>query len=289
MSRPAPATSHPSLARNGGTGVRLPELPRRPPSLAIKHENLEEKIYRCLRSLIVDRQMPPGERIRVDSLAAEMGVSRTPVLHALKRLAQEGVVQMVPRRGIYVRRFTKREMARLFEVREVLEGLAARLAADRIDRDEVDRLAGLFRRLAAAPPGAGLVRQYVERDRTLHSRITELAGNDPLARAMESVNMMFFVYQDGLVRPPAETVPEHQALFAALRRRDPNASEAAMRHHIRRSIERLEAEALAEERATTQAVEPAVAAGRGGKAGARQRGSDRQRQPQPQARRTRHA
>ncbi|HTU00776.1 MAG TPA: GntR family transcriptional regulator [Candidatus Sulfotelmatobacter sp.] len=279
-------------------GPRLPTTSRRRASLAIAHENLEEKIYRCLRGLIVERQIRPGERVRVDSLAAEMGVSRTPVLHALKRLAQEGVVQMIPRRGIYVRRFTKREMARLFEVREVLEGLAARLAAARIDRPEVSRLARLFRRLDAVPPSTGLVRQYVERDRSLHSRIIELAGNDHLARAMESVNMMFFVYQDGLVRPPAETVPEHRALFAALGRGDPGASEAAMRRHIRRSIERLEAEAKAEELRDTRAAGPAASgrleprrprAARDGRRESDEGSPDRQRQRNAHARRVDHA
>jgi len=208
------------------------------------------------------------------------------VLHALKRLAQEGVVQMLPRRGIYVRRFTKREMARLFEVREVLEGLAARLAAHRIDRREVDRLARLFRRLGPAGTAAGRVRQYVERDRSLHSRLIELAGNAHLARAMESVNMMFFVYQDGLVRSPSETVPEHQALFAALRRGDPDASEAAMRHHIRRSIRRLEAEAKTEEGEARAAGPPRPGQDFGPEGDGRSR--DRQRQRNAHARRVDH-
>ena len=91
-------------------------------SLAIQHENLEDKIYTRLQALIVERKILPGERIPPDQLAREMGVSRTPILNALKRLAQERVVEVFPRRGIYVRRFTKREMARLFAVREVLEG-----------------------------------------------------------------------------------------------------------------------------------------------------------------------
>jgi DNA-binding GntR family transcriptional regulator len=75
----------------------------------------------------------------------------------------------------------------------------------------------------------------------------EIAGNEQLANAMESVNMMFFAWQDGLVRPAAETIQEHFAILEALRKRDPDASEAAMRLHIRRSVERLEQEAEAEE------------------------------------------
>ncbi|OGC00735.1 MAG: hypothetical protein A3G35_19040 [candidate division NC10 bacterium RIFCSPLOWO2_12_FULL_66_18] len=212
----------------------------------MEHENLDDKIYARLKALIAERRMLPGERILQDRLAREMGVSRTPLVNALKRLAQERLVEWVSRRGIYVKRFTKREMARLFEVREMLEGLAARLAAPRIARDEVDRLAELFRGLDVTPTPAA-IRRYVERDRHFHWRLVEIAGNEQLAHAMDSVNMMFFAYQDGLVRPAAETIQEHWAILEALRRKDPDASEAAMRLHIRRSVEQLEKEAEAEE------------------------------------------
>jgi len=215
-------------------------------SLAVQHENLEDKIFARLRILIVTRQILPGERIPVDDLAREMGVSRTPILNALKRLAQERVVTFSPRRGIYVRRFTKREMASLFAVREVLEGLAARLAAARIASAEVERLAASFRGFEGDQSPAR-IRRYVQHDRAFHRRLVELAGNEQLTAAMNSVQMMFFAYQDGLVRLPAETVPEHQAILKGLRRGDPDASEAAMRLHLRRSMERLEREAAAEE------------------------------------------
>ncbi|MBI2116436.1 MAG: GntR family transcriptional regulator [candidate division NC10 bacterium] len=226
-------------------GRRMPRATD-PPSLRIEHENLDDKIYARLKALIAERRMLPGERILQDRLAREMGVSRTPLVNALKRLAQERLVEWVSRRGIYVKRFTKREMARLFEVREALEGLAARLAAPRIGRDEVDRLVEMFRGLDVAPTPAA-IRRYVERDRHFHWRLVELAGNEQLAHAMDSVNMMFFAYQDGLVRPAAETVQEHWTILEALRRKDPDASEAAMRLHIRRSVEQLEKEAEAEE------------------------------------------
>jgi len=220
--------------------------PTAAPPIRIEHENLDDKIYARLKTLIAQRRLLPGARILQDRLAREMGVSRTPLVNALKRLAQERLVEWVSRRGIYVKRFTKREMARLFEVREVLEGLSARLAAPRIDRHEVDRLVEMFRGLDITPTPAA-VRRYVERDRYFHWRLVEIAGNEQLANAMESVNMMFFAWQDGLVRPAAETIQEHFAILEALRKRDPDASEAAMRLHIRRSVERLEQEAEAEE------------------------------------------
>jgi len=227
-------------------GLRRPHR-RLPLSfLRIDHESLDDKIYARLRTMIVGRQMLPGQRILQDRLAREMGVSRTPLVNALKRLAQERLVEWVSRRGIYVKRFTKRQMAQLFEVREALEGLSARLAATRIELAEVDRIAEMFRGLDLSPSPAA-VRPYIERDRYFHWRIVEIAGNEQLAHAMESMNMIFFAWQDGLVRPPEETIEEHMAILDALKRRDPDASDAAMRRHVRRSVERLEKEAEAEE------------------------------------------
>lgn len=233
----------------------------RPTVVPIQRESLEEQVYARLRSSIIDRTIRPGQRIPVDRLAQQLGISRTPILNALKRLAQERVVDCLSRRGIYVRRFSKREMARLFEVREALEGMAARLAAPRIPPTEVRRLSALFRGFDGAPSPAA-VRRYIERDRHFHWRLVELAGNEQLMAALDSVNMMFFAYQDGVVRPSAETVPEHRAILEALSRHDPGASEAAMRLHIRRSTERLEAEAELED---ARAAEVHGEARRGGK------------------------
>ncbi len=215
-------------------------------SLAVHHQNLDDKIYDRLRELILERQLAPGERILVDHLAAEMGVSRTPILNALRRLSQEGAVQVFPRRGIYVRRYGKAEMARLFAVREVLDGLATRLAAPHISKAEIDGFIRSFRQYETAAATPAAIRRYVELDRAFHCRLMELADNDQLRAAMESINMRLFVWQDGVVRPPAETIPEHLAILDALRRRDPDGAEAAMRLHIRRSLEQLQREAESE-------------------------------------------
>lgn len=233
-----------------GTVVRNPRTlsyrPPRLPSFLVDHPSLEDKVYPYLKELIAERRILPGEKFAIDDFAHEMRVSRTPILNALRRLAQEGVVEFVPRRGVFVRRFTKHQMARLFEVREALECVAARRAATRIPRTEVERLGRLFLGMGG-PATPAKIRRYIERDRHFHKRLVEIADSPELARAMDSVNLMFFAYQDGLVRSPAETIPEHRAILAALRQRDPKASEAAMRMHIQRSVLRLEHEAATEE------------------------------------------
>jgi DNA-binding GntR family transcriptional regulator len=263
----------PSMAEVAPSGIRRARPARRtsfnssePPPLRpippIHRESLEEQTYVRLRAAIIERKIEPGQRIPVDRVAQELGVSRTPILNALKRLAQEGVVDCISRRGVFVRRFSKREMARLFEVREALEGMAARLAAPRIPVGEIRTLERLFRGLDRTPSAARL-RRYIERDRYFHWRLVELAGNAQLMAALDSVNMMFFAYQDGVVRPPVETVPEHRAILKALGRRDPEASEAAMRLHIRRSIEQLEREAARDARAGEEVAPKGASAGGG--------------------------
>ncbi len=215
------------------------------PAMLIEHENLDDKIYRRLKAMLAEGQLAPGERIWQEKLAHQMGVSRTPLVNALKRLAQERLLQWVSRRGIYVRRFSLREAAELFEVREGLEPVAARLAASRITIEEVDRLTAVFARFTVRPSTAD-IRRYLQSDRHFHWRLVELAGNPHLAAAMDSVNIMISAYQVGVPRSLAESLPEHRAILAALRRGDPEASEAAMRVHIRRSVEHLWKRARAE-------------------------------------------
>jgi len=217
-----------------------------PLSSVIERENLDDKIYAKLRSLVENRRLLPGHRIPVDRLAREMGVSRTPVVNALKRLAQERVVEWISHRGIYVRRLTKRELTQILEIREALEGLAARLAASRISLEEADQLTAMFKSLDLSPHPSSVLR-YTEKDRQFHVRLLQIAGSPPLLHVVNSVHLMIFTYQRGLFRPPAETIQEHLAILSGLRKRDPEASEAAMRLHIRRSLERLKQEAEAEE------------------------------------------
>jgi GntR family transcriptional repressor for pyruvate dehydrogenase complex len=112
------------------------------------------------------------------------------------------------------------------------------LAATRIAPAEVRSFKKMFDGFSAKPSLAD-VRRYLQCDRQFHWRLVELTENPHLAAAMESVNMMISAYQVGVPRSLAESLPEHRAILGALARRDPDASEVAMRVHIRRSVERL--------------------------------------------------
>ena len=113
-------------------------------------------------------------------------------------------------------------------------------------KEEVKQFTEMFRRLDLRPTPDALA-CYIDRDRYLHRRLVEISGNRHFAHAIDSVNLMIFTYQHGLARPPKETIQGHCAILDALRRQDPEGSEAAMQLHMRRSVERMDKEADVDE------------------------------------------
>jgi DNA-binding GntR family transcriptional regulator len=234
---------------------RLSRLPR--PSVTDEKSpavqaNLDDHIYERLKSMIIDGTLLPGERILPEQLATEMGVSRTPMLSALKRLAQERLIVWRSRRGVFVRRLSKRELAMIFEVREMLEGLAARRAATRIGRHQVEQLRGLFAGIDTADTPANR-RAYMHQDYLFHAGILDIAASPPLAHTIHSVNILVLAFGAGLIKSIQDGLTEHETILEALLRRDADAAEAAMRAHIHRSVVWLHHEADVLEPATSQA------------------------------------
>lgn len=209
----------------------------------IEHENLDDKVYGQVRDMIASGQFEPGARIVQEDLASELGVSRTPLVNALKRLAQDGLLEWVPRRGIYVRGLDPPRMVALYEVRERLEPLAARLAATAVSREEALEMRRDWQAMAGLPDTPEAHRLFIDRDRRFHRRLAELSGNPYLLAAMTPVNMLASAYLHGNPRPWDDTIPDHLSIIEALAAADPDASEEAMRRHIAQSLEELRAQA----------------------------------------------
>jgi DNA-binding GntR family transcriptional regulator len=213
--------------------------------LGATHRSLDNMIYERLKAMIVERKLMPGEKIYQDKLADELGVSRTPLVNALKMLEREKLISAVPRKGFYVRLFSKQEMVHIFELREVLEGLAARRAAAYITDSQIERLKRFFTGFSE-PEDFGDLRKYREEDRRFHNFLLHVGGEDILSSILETYNIITFAYQfleqEGLVRPPAETIPEHRAIIGAICNRDPLNAEELARLHLKKSIEKMKRE-----------------------------------------------
>jgi GntR family transcriptional regulator, vanillate catabolism transcriptional regulator len=231
--QPTPADGDQGLERDGSaTGPRLCLIEGRQPG---ERANLDDHIYEHLKAMIVDGSLLPGERVVPEQLARNMAVSRTPMLSALKRLSQERLIVWRSRRGVFVRRLSKRELAMIFEVREMLEGLAARRAATLIKPSQVEALHELFRDIDPTDTPENR-RAYLRQDYLFHSGILEIAASPPLSQTTNSVNILVLAFGAGLIKSIRDGLTEHQAILAALLRGDPDAAEAAMRAHVRRSV-----------------------------------------------------
>jgi GntR family transcriptional regulator of vanillate catabolism len=229
-------SADPSNAAHGPSSIAQ----RSPPAFdgggpPAERANLDDHIYARIKAMIVDGALLSGERIVPEQLARDMGVSRTPTLSALKRLSQERLITWRSRRGVFVRRLSKREFAMIFEVREVLEGLAARRAAALITPQQVEQLRALFAGIDPTDTPANR-RAYLSQDYLFHSGILEIAGSQPLTETTHSVNILVLAFGAGLIKSIQEGLSEHAVILEALLRRDPDAAEAAMRAHVRRSV-----------------------------------------------------
>ena len=211
-------------------------------NLGAEHENLDHKVYLILRKMIIDRKLLPGEKIPQEKLAQDLGISRTPLVSALKFLEQEKLIEVKPRRGFFVRLFTKQEMVNIFELREVLEGLAARRAASDITDTQIIRLKGFFKQFTKLTDITDY-KAYAIEDRLFHNFVTEIGSKEFLKSILETCNIISYSYQlvnsEGLVRPPNETIKEHQAMIEAITKRDSVGTEDLMRLHFKKSIAKL--------------------------------------------------
>jgi DNA-binding GntR family transcriptional regulator len=227
-------------------------------NLGAEYENLDQKAYLVIKNLIIDRKLLPGEKIPQEKLANELGISRTPLVSALKYLEKEKLVEAIPRRGFFVRLFSKQEMISIFELREVLEGLAARRAALAITDAQIKKLNTFFKGI---DPSRNItdVKGYAREDRRFHNFVTDVGAKEFLGSILQNYNIISFSYQvissEGLVRPPNETIREHLAVIDAIRDRNSEAAENLMRLHFKKSRESLMQELSQESRVPDDVIQ----------------------------------
>ena len=189
------------------------------------------EVYLRLLAEIEAGALAPGDRLIETELAARLGASRTPVREALRLLETDGLVAHVPRSGAIVRRLDYAEITELYEMRAVLEGTAARLAARAASDVELAELTAINDAMRAAETGAALFRA----NRQFHAVLLNAARNRYLVRSVEAVQKTLLILGPSTMEEagrPAAAIAEHGRLLDALRSRDGIAAEAAMRAHI---------------------------------------------------------
>ena len=195
-------------------------------------------IAALLRELIISGDLKPGEQLRQRDLAERFGVSVTPVREALRWLESEGLVNYDAHKGSTVVQAEAGATKEKYQIRAVLEGLAAFLAAPKISDEDILELESYNERLAEAGLGAGEVNDL---NRTLHFRIYEMAGS-PLLLALMRLLWQSFPHGPQVARPREESVAEHKQLIEALKSRDADRAQAITQQHILGAIAYLDDE-----------------------------------------------
>lgn len=210
------------------------------PNLA--RANLGEEVYQVLRSHIFSYRYDIGERLDLNEIGRQLGISRTPLKSAVDRLASEGLLKIVPRRGTYVVAPSLETIDNAFAMREVLECYAIRLSIERITDKQLDRLAELIDEMvhiAQESDHSSMYPLYAELDHDFHELIIKAADNNVLLelwqRTLAHIQVARGRYrrQDRDIVDP--TTKTHQSILDALRARDAEQAEMLIREHIERA------------------------------------------------------
>ena len=202
----------------------------------IARGTVRDAVRDALRDLIISGGVDAEAPLRQDELAARLNVSRTPLREALHALASEGLVTIDPRRGAMVTKPTVQQLFDLYEIREQLEVFAGRQVAAIVELEHIDEIATINDRMAEVTDAV----EWAQLNQQFHEAVYAPCPNVELVNliAVLAARAKFYVRILVSSRPPAEgAVHEHQGMLDALRARDPDAMEAAVRHHLRSTVE----------------------------------------------------
>jgi DNA-binding GntR family transcriptional regulator len=209
--------------------------------MRVVHNSLHEQVADTLRQQIFGGVLAPGSFIDEVALCERLAISRTPLREALKVLTAEGLVRHEPRRGCFVNEVTEQDLDEIFPVIALLEGRCAHEAALHASDADLASLEVMHERLQKAARGKRIV-DYYDANFAIHEAIITLADNRWLAQVIGDLRKILKLARLQQLHAPGrleQSLSEHMAVFAALKARDGEGAEAAMRTHLTRQREAL--------------------------------------------------
>jgi len=205
------------------------------------YQPLREVVCEALREAIRNGVLQPGERLMEIQLAEELGVSRTPVREAVRKLELEGYVIMMPRRGTYVADLSIRDINEVFEIRTSLESLASGLAAERITEEELERLQRLLVSIGTNI-ASGDMEKIVATDTEFHELLYQASRNQRLIGIISNLREQLTRFRTTSMSFPgrlAATLEEHREIVEAIAQGDVKAARKTAERHMERSEQTL--------------------------------------------------
>lgn len=208
-----------------------------PIDVRILHQDVAGKIREMIRTGVLVR----GQKIVEAEICKQLGVSRTPLREALRVLESEGLVELIPHKGVQIRQPSMSEIEEMFYVMGLLEGTCARLAVEKMTAAGFRKIERLHQKLEAHY-AEGDREKYIAVNNVFHALIQELAGNRVLDDIVTRLRGKAALYRHRQIYEPGrfdESMQEHREILEAMRRRDPDASETRMKRHLDRQCKAL--------------------------------------------------
>ena len=198
--------------------------------------NLNAQVYDILKDMIADQRFTPGSSLNVERLTQELGVSRTPIWEAIRRLEQEGIVAHTPHKGVRLVELTRQMALELYEVRETMEAMAARLGAERAKPELIAQMEKILAEQTLIVNREDDV-AYSRSDHDFHLLIYTACENTLLKEILDGLRYKALPLAFKLSPHYTEFLAFHKELLVAFRKHAPKAAEKAMQHHNRRMLE----------------------------------------------------
>lgn len=195
---------------------------------------LRDVVFNTLRKAILTGQLRPGERLMEVHLANKLGVSRTPIREAIRKLELEGLVIMIPRRGAEVAQITEKSLKDVLEVRRALDALSVELACDRINEEEITILKDACDAFEKAVRGKD-ASVIAKADVALHDIIVKATGNQRLQQLVNNLAEQMYRYRFVYIKDESQherLVAEHNEIFESIKSRDKERASRAAKLHI---------------------------------------------------------
>ncbi|GAV25578.1 GntR family transcriptional regulator [Carboxydothermus islandicus] len=204
------------------------------PIILDNYKPLRELVFETLREAIINGVLKPGERLMEVQLAEELGVSRTPVREAIRKLELEGFVVMIPRKGAYVAGISLKDVADVFEVRAALESLAAGLAAERITDEEIEELERVLVKQQSLAESDRL-EDIIRADTDFHDVLYRASRNERLIQIVSHLREQIQRFRTASLSQPGRmriALEEHKEIVEAIAERNVEKAQALAREHI---------------------------------------------------------
>jgi len=195
------------------------------------YKPLREIVLEALREAIINGVLEPGERLMEVQLAEELGVSRTPVREAIRKLELEGFVVMMPRKGAYVAGVSYKDIKDVFEIRAALEGLAAGLAAEKVTDNEIEQL----ERVLHYEKEPATLEEMVQNDTDFHALLYKASRNERLINILGNLREQIHRFRSTSLAVPGRlryAIQEHRAIVDAIARHDVEEAQTLATAHI---------------------------------------------------------